>query len=106
MPPESEQPDPLPTKEQLAIIASLTNADILDVDRILLSHARPAWRKVSMLVGLAMTDPYLKTQGLPDIFYAMRVRMLVEAGALESAGDLAFMRFSEVRLPVQSPIEQ
>ena len=36
---------------------------------------------------------------VPDIYYAQRVRHLVEVGKLESQGDLHYMRYSEVRLP-------
>jgi hypothetical protein len=36
---------------------------------------------------------------VPDVYYAQRVCHLVEVGKLESQGNLAFMRFSEVRLP-------
>jgi len=39
--------------------------------------------------------------GIPDIYYANRVRALVEAGRLESQGNLDYMRFSEVRLSAQ-----
>ena len=38
---------------------------------------------------------------VPDIYYAQRVRHLVEIGKLESQGDLHYMRYSEVRLPGQ-----
>jgi hypothetical protein len=34
---------------------------------------------------------------LPDIYFAQRVRHLVESGKLDSQGDLSRMRYSEVR---------
>ena len=38
-------------------------------------------------------------QSVPDLFYAERLRKLVQDGKLESQGNLHYMRFSEVRLP-------
>lgn len=35
--------------------------------------------------------------GIPDVFYAQRVRTLVERGVLEAADDLSRMRYCEVR---------
>ena len=46
-------------------------------------------------------DAALRIPNLPDIFYSQRVRKLVELGFLESEGNLDFMCFSEVRLPVK-----
>ena len=69
------------------------------IDYLLLSHAHAKWRKVAMIVALTMTDPENRNRGIPDLFYAQRVRKLVEEGRLESQGNLQEMRFSEVRLP-------
>lgn len=52
-----------------------------------------------MLVGMAMGNESVRVPGLPDLFYAQRVRALVEKGLLVAEGNLAFMRYSEVRLP-------
>jgi hypothetical protein len=38
---------------------------------------------------------------LPDVYLSQRVRELVESGLLENQGNLARMRFSEVRLVVR-----
>ena len=38
---------------------------------------------------------------VPDIYYAQRVRRLVAVGELESQGNLEYMGYSEVRLPVK-----
>ena len=42
--------------------------------------------------------------GIPDLFYAERLRKLVQDGRLESQGNLAYMRLSEVRLPQAKPV--
>ena len=96
---EQRYPDGPLTPEQESIVASLSADFVRLVDAALLSHARVAWRKVAMLVGSAMMDSTLRVPGLPDTFYSMRVRKLVEAGMLEAEGNLGHMRFSEVRLP-------
>ncbi len=102
---EFEQPDAPLTLEQEAIVAALSDAFVRDVDRILLAHCRLSWRKVALLVGLTMNDPTLKFQGLPDVFFSMRVRRLVESGALESTANIACMRYCEVRLPAANPVD-
>lgn len=94
-----EQPDPPLSPEEVAVVASLSKDFLRKADCVLLSHARSSWRKVSMLVGLAMMDSGLRIEGLPDLFFSLRIRRLVEAGSLESSGNLDCMRFCEVRLP-------
>jgi len=96
---DSEGPDPQLSAEEAAIAAALTSDFIARIDAELLSHARPRNRKVAMLVGLAMSNPSLRIQGLPDLYYAQRVRSLVSRGALVSEVNLDYMRYSEVRLP-------
>jgi hypothetical protein len=92
--------DPPMTPEQALIAASLSPELVDKIDAELLSHARPHLRKVAMLVGLAMTrNPNLRIPGLPDLFYAERVRALVAKGMLLSEGNINRMGHSEVRLP-------
>jgi hypothetical protein len=52
-----------------------------------------------MIVGLAMQNPSVRVPGLPDLYYAARVRALVSSGALRSQGNLDFVAYSEVCLP-------
>jgi hypothetical protein len=86
------------TPEQAAVAASLSQEMVAKIDAALLSHARVRERKVAMLVGLTMMDPTVGVPGLPDRFYAQRVRVLVERGLLIAEGNLDYMRYSEVRL--------
>ncbi len=39
-----------------------------------------------------------KFKGVPDVYFALRVRNLVDKGLVESTGNLDYMRYSEVRL--------
>jgi hypothetical protein len=87
------------TPEQQAIANTLAPEMVQKIDAELLSHARPRERKVAMIVGLAMSNPEVRVPGLPDIYYAQRVRSLVEKGQLLAEGNLDYMRYSEVRLP-------
>jgi hypothetical protein len=96
---DEPDPDPAMTEEQEAIAASLSTEFIAKIDKALLSHARVLDRKVAMLVGLTMMDDSLRAPGLPDLFYAQRVKRLVKQGALVARGYLGYMRYSEVRLP-------
>ncbi len=96
---EEPEPDPSLTPNQEELVAELSDEDLQEIDRLLLSHATHSWRKVAMLVGLAMRDNKGHKKGVPDILYSQRVRKLVEQGRLVSEGNLQYMRFSEVRLP-------
>ena len=96
---EVPQPDEPMTAEQEALVSGLSSSDLAAIDRMLLSHTHDRWRKVAMVDGKSMMDLEDRRPGIPDTFYAQRVRKLVGEGALESQGNLAFMRFSEVRRP-------
>ena len=52
---------------------------------------------MAMVVGSAMMEAKNKYQGVPDLYFAQRIRELVANGTLESQGFLANMRYSEVR---------
>jgi hypothetical protein len=89
---------PLTPQEQA--VADALSLDLLRrIDAALLSHARKTNRKVAMLVGLTMMDTTLRVPGLPDVFYAQRIGMLVDKGILVAEGSLGHMRYCEVRLP-------
>ena len=80
-------------------VSRLTAEEISEIDAALVSAARARFRKVAMVVGSAMIKLEASITRVPDLFYAERVRHLVETGVLESVGDLRRMTFSEVRLP-------
>jgi Protein of unknown function len=71
------------------------------IDDAILSVAEPSWRKVAMIIAMAV-----KVQGIgvPDDevgheLIASRIKALVEAGQLTAQGNLERPRYSEVRLP-------
>jgi len=94
--------DPPMSPEQATIAASLSPEFVAKIDQVILSHALPRNRKVAMMVGLTMRDRSVRVPGLPDLFYAQRVKALVAKGLLVAEGNLDYMRYSEVRLPEES----
>ena len=85
-----------PTEARRA--SQLSAEQLAAIDRVLLAHASERSRKVSRVVAAAMADPSCQGLDLPDVFFASRIRALVALGTLTAHGDLAFMRYSEVRL--------
>ena len=96
---ETPKPDPDLTEDEKLLVEKLSLEEIQEIDNLLLSHAHSNWRKVAMIVGLTMSDLENRAIGIPDIFFAQRVRKLVDEGRLDSQGNLQYIRFSEVRLP-------
>lgn len=96
---DDDPPDEPMTTEEQVVADSLSPEMIQKIDAELLSHAQHRERKVAMIVGLAMMNPAVRVPGLPDIYYAQRIRALVASGKLLAEGNLEYMRYSEVRLP-------
>ena len=98
MGPTNDRDDrPLDT-DDLQAAAALAVDDIEAIDRALLAASATSWRKVALVVSVAMdTYPGLYLD-VPDVFYAQRVRALVATGHLQARGNLHRMRFSEIRL--------
>ena len=82
----------------LARVAALTPAQVAAVDAALMAATDGHWRKIAYVVAVAMTDP-AHVPGIPEVFYADRVRGLVRTGTLEHQGALSRMRSCEVRKP-------
>ena len=93
------QSDPPLNEDQENIVGTLSSDFVKEVDRVLLSYITKNGRKVAMVVGLAMMHDHIRIHGLPDIYYAQRIKQLVRDGAVVAEGNLDFMRFSGVRLP-------
>ena len=90
------------TVDELSLL-HLSDADNAYIDAGLMKQVTGRWRKVAMVIGMTMMqlkDEDPRWNGIPDLYYAMRLRALVADGKLDSQGDLYRMRFSEVRLPV------
>ena len=90
---------PLNTEQQ-ALVDKLSDEQVEEIDRLLLENASHQWRKVARLIGRTMMELEDRVVGIPDIYYADRIKLLVENGKLEAQGNLDYMRFSEVRFPL------
>jgi len=92
-------PDRELTVEELRRVATLSGADVSAIDNFLLAASCRTWRKVDFIVGSAMESLNGRFPGIPDIFFAQRVRTLVRSAKLTSQGNVNYMRHCEVRLP-------
>jgi len=90
--------DPPLDVEQSLRVSKLTQDDLWDIDRELLNQSARSWRRVARVVATTMDKLSSRIPDVPEVYYAQRVRHLVEVGKLESQGDLHRMHFSEVRL--------
>ena len=93
-----EIPQPLPplTAEERALVSQLSPQQLQSIDEALLAGVTERWRKVAMVVGLAIGRPS-HVRGVPDTFYGQRMCVLVKEGRVEAQGNVEYMRFSEVR---------
>lgn len=98
MDPTENQDDPPLDAEELRAVAALSSDDLGAIDRALLAASHRHWRKVALVVGVAMNAYPDAYHDIPGIFYAQRIQTLVSTGQLEAQGNLHRMRFSEVRL--------
>jgi hypothetical protein len=92
-------PNPPLSPEELSFAAKLTERDIAVIDNAILSCSEKRFQKIAMVVARTMTKLSERYPQLSDVFFAERIHNLADQGRLESQGILAFMRFSEVRIP-------
>ena len=92
-------PDSLLDEDEQLVVAGMTEADIEGVDKILVGHCTSQYRKVAMIIDLALRPESAGLDKVPFGYLVQRVQHLVESGRLESQGNLDYARFSEVRLP-------
>lgn len=85
-----------PSEEEL--VSRLSAEQVSAVDAGLLSGCTRSWRKVARIVSMATDARVESLSSVPFGFFVRRIAVLVEQGHLESQGDVAHARFSEVRL--------
>lgn len=96
------EPDGDLTADQVKLVEKFTDEEVQAIDNALLANCCDRWRKVARVVGTTMMELPNRVEGIPDIYYSQRVRKLVVTGLLESQGNLSYMRYSEVRRPVDN----
>ena len=80
-------------------IARLDDGDLEQIDRAILSALGNTWQKAGFIasgVMIAAPDEY---EELPEVFYAVRIRALVQAACIEGKGDPQVLKTFEIRLP-------
>jgi hypothetical protein len=81
---------------------TLVSAPITHFDELIFSNTRHQFRKVARVIGDCLN---LDAPEAGMYVYHGRLRKLVQAGRLESAGQLSRIRFSEVRRAPKRPSE-
>lgn len=84
-----------------AAIARLNEQDIERIDRAILSALGDDWKKAGFITSgmvIAAPDEY---EEVPEMFYTLRIRALVEASRIEGRGDPLALKNFEIRLPAQ-----
>jgi hypothetical protein len=88
---------PLSPKQQDRV-AQLRDDELMAIDAAILRNCSTQFRKIARVVGYAIIELNATIPNVSDIFYADRVRHLIEDGELESQGRIDAMRFGEVKL--------
>lgn len=91
--------DPALTAAQQEVVGRLSEAQLQRIDEAIMKNLTDNWRKVAMIIALAIRDNDSHVSGVIDLFYGQRIMRLVELGLIESVGNLRRMGYSEVRLP-------
>ena len=89
----------VPDEGEQLLAEEIGESGLVAIDQAILSVADLRWRKVASIVvragntqGIRLTDDHVN-------LYVRRVIRLIEAGQLESVGNVRRPRWSEVRLP-------
>jgi hypothetical protein len=96
---EIPEANPPVTSEEQSAVAKLSEADLRIIDDTLLANSADRWLKVARVVISTETALRIGYPALSYVFYTQRLADLVERSCLESQGDIAYIRFSEVRIP-------
>ena len=96
--------DPEMTSEQLERVSRLSAQDNSDIDKALREMVSGTLRKMARVIGGAMMDPSIShIKKVPDLYYAARLRKMIEAGEIVAVGNTQAMRFCEVKLADEKP---
>ena len=100
---EDTAPDGPLTPEAEAQARLPTAVDLQRIDECLLSHVSHQWTKVARVIGQTMLVLSRELPGIPDGFYSLHIKHLAESGAIEAAGKLNRIRYSEIRIAGTKP---
>ena len=94
---EKPPPDPKLNEEQRSLVEKLTESQLAEIDRALLQNVSGRWQKMAKIVGVTMSRLEDRVPGIPDIFYAERLREFIRSGEIEAEGYIQSMRYCELR---------
>jgi hypothetical protein len=89
--------DPPLTAEEESLVGGFTAAQVSSIDRNLLSRVSSGWQRMARIVAEAMLSNEATMPGIPDGYYARRLRSFVLDGRLQARGMLECMRYCELR---------
>jgi hypothetical protein len=69
-----------------------------DLDSLIVSELKPNWRKAAMVIVKVRDQCIARSLPISFDIIGARIQVLADAGALQSQGNLAMWRHSEVRL--------
>jgi hypothetical protein len=90
--------DPPPDAKELARYAELTHPQRVLIDALLLGHSSETWQKMARIVAETMNKVPPNLADVSYGYFTQRLRYLVGAGQLEARGNVAVMRYCELRL--------
>lgn len=90
-----------PAEQEIA--GGLLLPELALIDRVLVANATTSWLSVARIVGATLIELKDQFPGISTGFYAQRVAVLVERGALLGQGNFEFIRSSKVRLASGAP---
>jgi Protein of unknown function len=97
-PVEEPYRDPLPTAQDLEIVAAAAPEVLKSIDAALLQAASRDWVKMPRLFGDGVSQLRAVLPGVSDAYCTHRLRELVSVGHLDAEGDSRAMRFCRLRL--------
>ena len=104
-PPEEHGEEPPsyeePTEEEVAQMRAATPIEAREVDLLILGACTVRWRKVAMVIALAMNEFESRFGHLPLAYLQARMQELEDLQAVQIQGDVWAMRHSEIRLAEQ-----
>ena len=95
--PDEAEVDRHLTPEEEFRVSKLKAKELKMIDAALLAEASTSERKISWLVGKTLKSLGTEFSGIPDIFFARRVRKLVGEGKLQMDGESEYVRLTEAR---------
>ncbi len=90
------------TNEQKEFINHISKEKLQEIDNTILSLVKDDYVKVARVIADIYSNRDMHIDGVNDILYLERIKLMVKKGLLEAQGDLNSIRFSEIKLSQKS----